>query len=77
MLYYRCKEKEDLEIRYPERGRKYSFRLLLLTVILLIFGNKIPREGTEITIATYHHAYAKDLEIRYPERGRKFVSQAV
>ena len=35
-----------LEIRYPERGRK-QFSLYLFTNSLFIFGNKIPREGTE------------------------------
>ena len=44
-----------LEIRYPERGRKPSAHLSMSNVAL--FGNKIPREGTEtiitITISIY------------------------
>ena len=35
-----------LEIRYPERGRKF-FSFILFPPFSL-FGNKIPREGTEI-----------------------------
>ena len=34
-----------LEIRYPERGRKHIRRMLYTP--FLLFGNKIPREGTE------------------------------
>ena len=38
-----------LEIRYPERGRKYSL-LNDINIKLVLFGNKIPREGTEIIV---------------------------
>ena len=59
-----------LEIRYPERGRKrkpstsFSFGMAL-------FGNKIPREGTETFITIAIIDQCNHLEIRYPERGRK------
>ena len=35
-----------LEIRYPERGRKFQPEFHYTTSVT--FGNKIPREGTEI-----------------------------
>ncbi len=37
--------KYHLEIRYPERGRKHCNKKTPVT--LFLFGNKIPREGTE------------------------------
>ena len=37
-----------LEIRYPERGRKFSGAIFLIIAMPTKFGNKIPREGTEI-----------------------------
>ena len=37
-----------LEIRYPERGRKRCPSIFLKRS--LIFGNKIPREGTETKV---------------------------
>ena len=59
---------QNLEIRYPERGRKlYLFHV---PSFLPIFGNKIPREGTETGFLQYIF-FLFDLEIRYPERGRK------
>ena len=63
-----------LEIRYPERGRKFKYPPYAI-LFSRIFGNKIPREGTEIsvvamTITIYRNI---NLEIRYPERGRKFM----
>ena len=36
-----------LEIRYPERGRKQELSILFTLLIIALFGNKIPREGTE------------------------------
>ena len=42
----------NLEIRCPERGRKLSlFFALTPTIVCGIFGNKMPREGTETCIA--------------------------
>ena len=39
---------QDLEIRYPERGRKLVFVFILHHFNSFFkFGNKIPREGTE------------------------------
>ncbi len=38
-----------------------------------IFGNKIPREGTETSVANHFITFFH-LEIRYPERGRKPLS---
>ena len=43
-----------LEIRYPERGRKQC-SVFLQSHRLIIFGNKIPREGTETVITSYIH----------------------
>ena len=40
-----------LEIRYPERGRKSFGRLWPSGRNRSVFGNKIPREGTEIVLA--------------------------
>ena len=37
----------DLEIRYPERGRKHSHFFFACAIFSPAFGNKIPREGTE------------------------------
>ena len=37
---------QDLEIRYPERGRK-QLSYFGVNYFPLLFGNKIPREGTE------------------------------
>ena len=37
-----------LEIRCPERGRKPAL-LIFYTLFLTLFGNKMPREGTETT----------------------------
>ena len=61
-----------LEIRYPERGRKLIVTNSVDITDVLIFGNKIPREGTE-TVPEYSTIIllALHLEIRYPERGRK------
>ena len=39
---------QDLEIRYPERGRKLVNNYFYNSSKPL-FGNKIPREGTETT----------------------------
>ena len=36
-----------LEIRYPERGRKLNNKNVISYVLFFLFGNKIPREGTE------------------------------
>ena len=59
-----------LEIRYPERGRK-----CLITTLKqcgeFAFGNKIPREGTEMLFSLFLSFSFFNLEIRYPERGRK------
>ena len=41
-----------LEIRYPERGRKSQW-IYSNNIKFPIFGNKIPREGTEILLE-YH-----------------------
>ena len=41
------KFKTNLEIRYPERGRKLLYSSSLINSDQYIFGNKIPREGTE------------------------------
>ena len=60
----------NLEIRYPERGRKL-YKLFIYHIISSLFGNKIPREGTEtFNYSSYNHVFHY-LEIRYPERGRK------
>ena len=40
-----------LEIRYPERGRKLN--LSITTIQNILFGNKIPREGTETVLCTF------------------------
>ena len=41
-------------------------------ISLYEFGNKIPREGTEIFMSSLYIAHNSfNLEIRYPERGRK------
>ena len=45
---------QNLEIRYPERGRKLS-AVLWGSSVAVIFGNKIPREGTEtICLLIFH-----------------------
>ena len=43
-----------LEIRYPERGRKFHVYSSFLK-IKFKFGNKIPREGTEIRLEAILH----------------------
>ncbi len=47
---------QDLEIRYPERGRKL-FRVMFYSYSIppYKFGNKIPREGTETVIHLQPH----------------------
>ena len=60
-----------LEIRYPERGRKPG--LFFLSLVPLLFGNKIPREGTETHHENLYIELWRNLEIRYPERGRKHI----
>ena len=60
----------DLEIRCPERGRKPTPPKSMTTQP--VFGNKMPREGTETSaklISLFTSAFY--LEIRCPERGRK------
>ena len=65
---------QDLEIRYPERGRKPSSLSSSSISSILSFGNKIPREGTETVSGRYGNIRRRhDLEIRYPERGRKLA----
>ena len=55
----------------PREGTE-SFHLLLCSQNLHIFGNKMPREGTETeTKMSDRKAQAEDSEIRCPERGRK------
>ena len=51
LAFFNCTVKSfhHLEIRYPERGRKYSL-LNDINIKLVLFGNKIPREGTEIIV---------------------------
>ena len=44
-----------LEIRYPERGRKCSYFVSINSNF--IFGNKIPREGTEINPLLLIHTH--------------------
>ncbi len=61
-----------LEIRYPERGRKH-LSTCMNSETLYLFGNKIPREGTETFKVIMSPIYILHLEIRYPERGRKQV----
>ena len=41
---------DNLEIRYPERGRKHEDIDFFLDMVNNLFGNKIPREGTETLI---------------------------
>ena len=44
--YLQVRKVRYLEIRYPERGRKQvNYMVKILKTVL--FGNKIPREGTE------------------------------
>ena len=60
-----------MEIRYPERGRKLELMKRNITQQKL-FGNKIPREGTEtLFYPLIEFIPVFNLEIRYPERGRK------
>ena len=44
---------QDLEIRYPERGRKLARDILATVSLPKTFGNKIPREGTETVFPLY------------------------
>ena len=66
------KNRYDLEIRYPERGRKHQYLSSTNDFHLArLFGNKIPREGTETVVYRASSCFHNYLEIRYPERGRK------
>ena len=73
------KFKTNLEIRYPERGRKLLYSSSLINSDQYIFGNKIPREGTETHYFLFscHTLTPSYLEIRYPERGRKQLPYSI
>ena len=63
--------RQDLEIRCPERGRKH-FSSISFNYFISLFGNKMPREGTETLFLTFFFPPEfPHLEIRCPERGRK------
>ena len=65
-----------LEIRCPERGRKRSNGHNICRVALHLFGNKMPREGTETYMLLQHKNLNHHLEIRCPERGRKLITHS-
>ena len=66
---------QDLEIRYPERGRKRS-AFTALTRFSLNLEIRYPERGRKLgTDVVAKMSRALDyLEIRYPERGRKHIS---
>ena len=60
----------DLEIRYPERGRKPCIMQLNHAIIETFkFGNKIPREGTETIILISLSHSSKRFGNKIPREG--------
>ena len=63
---------QDLEIRYPERGRKPFFLYCSSNSALYYLEIRYPERGRKHKYKNHtrkRHEY--NLEIRYPERGRK------
>ena len=69
VLYH--EHKTNLEIRCPERGRKLSLHVCSETCLNL-FGNKMPREGTE-TLSLYFQKNRDLFGNKMPREGTETI----
>ena len=60
-----------LEIRYPERGRKFIVAVSVYIINIHYLEIRYPERGRKLNVLFAMGILSKHLEIRYPERGRK------